>query len=355
MSDRFWRHRLIPGWNQQRLQTANVIIAGVGALGSYVAETLALAGVGRLILCDPDIVGESNLSRAPLFRPSDVGRPKVVAGARALAALVPSISVDARYQTFEHAVGLGELSHASLVLSLTDNRASRLAIAGRCGLVGRRVIDAGTSEWGGEVRPFLDTDGPCFGCTLSDTERGETDVSWSCMDQREREPVGSSAVTTGLVGSFAAMAAVRALLGLVVATATLVIDGATGSVHQTAIARDPSCPLHEAISDTVPVALGNEGTVGDLTGLLPAGATPLLWQPVERRSICPACQWRGAGTWRLPARRPCPSCGASLRIETTLELDGTPAATPLWMLGVPPREILPVRLRTGAILCVELH
>ena len=73
--DRYARQRLIPQWDQRRLAEATAVIAGVGAVGNEVAKNLALLGVGRLVLCDPDIVARSNLSRTVLFCDGDVGRP----------------------------------------------------------------------------------------------------------------------------------------------------------------------------------------------------------------------------------------------------------------------------------------
>jgi molybdopterin/thiamine biosynthesis adenylyltransferase len=46
MNERFSRHQYLPGWKQERLAEAKVILVGVGALGNAVAQCLALAGVG---------------------------------------------------------------------------------------------------------------------------------------------------------------------------------------------------------------------------------------------------------------------------------------------------------------------
>src|SRR6266567_1155361 len=84
--DRYARHALIPDWSQPALSAASVVIVGVGAVGSEVARLLAQAGVGRLLLCDPDTIEESNLSRGALYGPADLGRPKAEAAADALRA-----------------------------------------------------------------------------------------------------------------------------------------------------------------------------------------------------------------------------------------------------------------------------
>ncbi len=155
MSNRYSRHELIPDWKQKSLSEATVIIFGLGALGNEVARILAMSGVGNFILCDPDRVEESNLSRTILFSHSDLGRFKVEAAADALWELNPSVSVDVRSQLQIHGVGLGEIRDASLILSCLDSRSARLQLTGRCQLVKAPYIDGGTHFWGGEVIPFL--------------------------------------------------------------------------------------------------------------------------------------------------------------------------------------------------------
>ncbi|MEO5353975.1 MAG: tRNA threonylcarbamoyladenosine dehydratase [Magnetococcus sp. XQGC-1] len=46
-----------------RLQQAHVLLAGVGGVGSFAAESLVRAGIGRITLIDPDSVAPSNLNR----------------------------------------------------------------------------------------------------------------------------------------------------------------------------------------------------------------------------------------------------------------------------------------------------
>jgi molybdopterin/thiamine biosynthesis adenylyltransferase len=94
----------------------------VGALGNEVAKNLALLGVGRVVLCDPDTVDATNLSRAVLFTPADVGRRKVDAAADALARLAPGTVVQRRGTDLVRGVGLGELADADLVLGCLDSR-----------------------------------------------------------------------------------------------------------------------------------------------------------------------------------------------------------------------------------------
>ena len=83
--------RNVPG-TTERLRKATVGIAGCGGLGSNAAAALARAGVGKLILADPDSVELSNLNRQHFFQ-SDIGRVKVEALADHLKAYNPEIEL----------------------------------------------------------------------------------------------------------------------------------------------------------------------------------------------------------------------------------------------------------------------
>jgi tRNA A37 threonylcarbamoyladenosine dehydratase len=61
---------------QTRLARAHVLVAGLGGVGSYCAEALARAGVGRLTLIDHDQVALSNINRQLPAMLSSVGQSK---------------------------------------------------------------------------------------------------------------------------------------------------------------------------------------------------------------------------------------------------------------------------------------
>ena len=74
-----------------RLGSAHVAVVGLGGVGSWCAEALCRAGVGRLTLIDSDTVDESNLNRQLGALHSTIGLPK----AGALAARLEDIAPDA--------------------------------------------------------------------------------------------------------------------------------------------------------------------------------------------------------------------------------------------------------------------
>ncbi|MGC0333438.1 molybdopterin/thiamine biosynthesis adenylyltransferase [Streptomyces sp. SAI-170] len=324
---RYARHALVPGWDQQRLAGATVVLAGAGALGNAVAQSLALAGLGRLVVTDPDTVEVGNLSRTPLFRAADVGRPKARVLAEALAGLAPDTVVDAREAPHVSGVGLAELREADLVVAALDSRAARISLAGRCTLAGTGLLDGGTHPWGGETC-WYPPGGRCRACGLTPAERAVQDDPWSCAAPGPLAPAGASAPVSALVGAWLANFAVRLLLRLSVPEGPLRIDAA-GSASPLGGAwtpgADPDCPLHERLPGQVPVLpLDGRATVGELLARVGAEEEPLTW----------------AGFARPVPGRP------ALRSVTT-RLRAAPAGARLVDLGVAPREILPVARRDG--------
>ncbi len=61
----------------QKLQTAGVLIFGIGGVGGHIAEALARAGIGRITLVDRDDVSLSNINRQTVALHSTLGKAKV--------------------------------------------------------------------------------------------------------------------------------------------------------------------------------------------------------------------------------------------------------------------------------------
>lgn len=150
------------------LADRTVLIAGVGSVGSHLAELLVRSGVGSVLLVDPDIVESPNLSRCT-FTSADLGQLKVDALASRLSAICPAVKVatDARSVTDLRAEELAELVKAAdLVVAATDDPAAQLRLnhhAFASGVVG--VFPAVYARGrGGEVVTTVPGVTPCFRC-----------------------------------------------------------------------------------------------------------------------------------------------------------------------------------------------
>ena len=79
-----------------RLQNSCVLVAGLGAVGSYAVEALARSGVGRFRLVDFDDVQPSNINRQLFATWETVGRLKTDVAKERIAAINPAAQVETR-------------------------------------------------------------------------------------------------------------------------------------------------------------------------------------------------------------------------------------------------------------------
>src|SRR5262245_65242718 len=126
--DRFSRFRLIPWWDQKKLQTARVLVIGAGALGNEILKNLALLGFERIVIVDLDRIEESNLSRAILFSSEDVGSFKAEAAARSLRKIAPSVRVRPSVANVVQSCGLGLFAWRAVMIAGVDKSEARLCV-----------------------------------------------------------------------------------------------------------------------------------------------------------------------------------------------------------------------------------
>ncbi|MDD5058719.1 MAG: tRNA threonylcarbamoyladenosine dehydratase [Sideroxydans sp.] len=69
-------HILLGDAGIAKLKSKHIFIAGLGGVGSYCAEAMARAGIGRLTLLDHDVVAVSNINRQLPALLSTVGKSK---------------------------------------------------------------------------------------------------------------------------------------------------------------------------------------------------------------------------------------------------------------------------------------
>lgn len=94
--DAFIREEMLLGADaMERLRQSHVMVFGIGGVGSYAAEGLARAGIGKLTLIDNDTVSETNLNRQLCALRSTVGRSKAEVMAERISDINPDCLVRA--------------------------------------------------------------------------------------------------------------------------------------------------------------------------------------------------------------------------------------------------------------------
>ena len=125
---------LLSWFKQERLDRANVMVVGCGALGNEVLKNLALFGVGHVVVVDFDTIEPSNLTRSILFSRADAEarRPKATVAAKRIREINPSIQVLPLESDICHDVGLGLLRRMDVVVGCVDNRWARYCLNRLC-------------------------------------------------------------------------------------------------------------------------------------------------------------------------------------------------------------------------------
>jgi adenylyltransferase/sulfurtransferase len=128
--DRYSRQTRFPGLGQpgqELLLQSHVAIVGCGALGSFQANSLARAGIGKLTLIDRDYVEWSNLQRQFLFLESDAQEslPKAAAAAHHLLDINSGCEVVPVIADLTASNAEDLLEGADLILDGTDNFETR--------------------------------------------------------------------------------------------------------------------------------------------------------------------------------------------------------------------------------------
>lgn len=155
ISEVFARQALLLGKEgQAALNTSTVAIAGAGGGGSHVIQQLLYAGVGRIIVIDPDVYENSNRHRLVSAERKDLGCPKVDIFHR----LARKIGLGGRVQRVRAAIPDSEavqaLLEADVIVGCVDTlftRADLQEIASRYLIP---YVDIGTT-----IRPLPDAAG----------------------------------------------------------------------------------------------------------------------------------------------------------------------------------------------------
>lgn len=190
---------------QDRLAASKVMIVGMGALGTVLANHLVRAGVGLVRIADRDFVEYSNLQRQMLFDEADAeaALPKAEAAARKLRKVNSSIKIEP-HVTDVTAHNIDALAHdVHLIVDGTDNFQTRFLMNDYAFRQGIPYIYGGVVASRGMSAALVPGSTPCLRCLLPGSgSSGET-----C------DTVGVIAPVVDIVASLEAVEALKLLTG----------------------------------------------------------------------------------------------------------------------------------------------
>jgi len=219
------------GPGQQKLQAAKVLIVGCGGVGGPVALYLAAAGVGQITLIDPDRVALSNLHRQIQFATAEIGDEKTEATAGAMKAINPNVRVFQIFAALDADNAPTWIGQSDLAIDGTDDFATRLLVSDTCTMLDRPLVSGALGRWTGQVGVF--TGKPCYRCLVPDVP----------PEAETCQRVGVVGALAGVVGSMAALEAIKLIIGAgqPLAGRLLIYDGLKGEARTVQVTPDPTC------------------------------------------------------------------------------------------------------------------
>jgi len=210
LDDRYSRQtRFVPigEEGQKRLASSRVLLIGLGALGTVVADQVVRAGVGFLRMVDRDFVEVSNLQRQSLFDEDDVRNnlPKATAAEAKLRRVNSTVQIEARVDDVNPSNIEDYIADVDLVLDALDNFETRFVVNDACAKHGKPWIYTAAVGSYGVVMPVIPATTPCLRCLLGNLPAPGT--SPTC------ETAGVIAPITHIIGSIQVAEALKFLTG----------------------------------------------------------------------------------------------------------------------------------------------
>ncbi|MDD3925865.1 MAG: ThiF family adenylyltransferase [bacterium] len=217
--DRYSRQMLFQGLGedgQERLAASRAVIIGCGALGTAIANGLARAGIGRLVLVDRDVVELSNLPRQMLFEEGDIGLPKAAAAEMHLKKINSAAEITGLVADFNPDTAESMVAGADIVLDGTDNFAVRFLMNDVCLKQGIPWVYGAVLGARGYSLTIIPDRPPCLRCLMP--EAPEPGTFPSCHQAGVINPVPS------LIGSVEVAEALKVLSGAATDRRLLEVD-----------------------------------------------------------------------------------------------------------------------------------
>ncbi|NHJ02796.1 MAG: ThiF family adenylyltransferase [Candidatus Heimdallarchaeota archaeon] len=261
MSGRYHRQQLIDKWDQEKVTESTVAIIGMGALGTVAAASLAMGGVGHLILVDLDTVEISNLNRQLFYRSTDVNKPKVEVSAKILEQINPDIKITPLNMPIEE-VSTEILSKCNVIAAGLDTFQTRRWVNSFVVSHNIPLVSGGMYGFYGNIQVIMPKETACIECQTLIPEhelqkactpfgevrkaiRGEEEVD-------AYQPAVSS--VSFVIGGLMAQEVFKIVLGLKPLSEYLFWDGDAGVFTSLALQRRENCIIcsdHYQLRETI--------------------------------------------------------------------------------------------------------
>ena len=221
---------------QLKLQSASVLIVGMGGLGCPVSLYLASAGIGKLIVCDGDVVESTNLQRQVLFNENDIGNNKAEVAQEKLSLQNSFIDIEGIDEMFNDELAEALLPEVDLVIDCTDNLATRYLMNSYCHQFQVPLIIGAATGLNGQTMLIRPHEGhACYQCLFPDSDQ---QVEENC------QTLGILGPILAIVAGMQALTAIKLLTGNPVNDGQLqLFDGLSQTWQTISLQKQANCPV----------------------------------------------------------------------------------------------------------------
>jgi adenylyltransferase/sulfurtransferase len=191
---------------QRRLVNSSALIAGVGGLGSWTAELLVRAGVGRIRLVDDDCIDLTNIHRQSLFTEKDAKcrTLKITAAANHLREINSNCTIEPVFARIDRLTAQRLTEDVDIIIDGTDNFPARFILNDCAIKKSKPWVFAGVLGTEAQVMAIIPGRTPCLRCLLGSPP--------ACNGQTCRQS-GVLGPAVAMIAAFEASEALKILSG----------------------------------------------------------------------------------------------------------------------------------------------
>ena len=230
------RHILLPNIGiegQQKLNSSEVTIFGLGGLGNLLSTYIASSGIKKINLVDFDIVEETNLQRQINFSTDDIGLLKIDVIDKFLKIKHPDIIIKKYYEKIVSSEQVENIiTNSDVILDGTDNFEVRKIINKACLQKNKKLVIGAVEGYSGQLMSVVSDKSACYECVYEDLVDNN-----SCSDS------GVLAPLVGMISSMMAIECINIITGNKSSyeNKLLIINGLTMSIDTLNTKKNLSC------------------------------------------------------------------------------------------------------------------
>ena len=230
------RHILLPNIGiegQQKLNSSEVTLFGLGGLGNLLSTYIASSGIKKINLVDYDVVEDTNLQRQINFSNNDIGSLKIDVIEKSLTDKHSGISINKYPEKIISSSQVENIiTNSDVVLDGTDNFEVRKIINKACLIKNKKLIIGAVEGYTGQLMSVMSNKSACYECVYENL----VDNS-SCSD------TGVLAPLVGMISSMMAIECINIITGNKSSyeNKLLIINGLNMSVDTLITKRNISC------------------------------------------------------------------------------------------------------------------